>query len=87
MEKLSRQKYTQEFREQAVKLVIDQELTIPEATARLLISTKTLSKWLSRPATGNLARWMATAGLSATSKPKSPGSSGNLPKPTWNATS
>ncbi len=46
MEKLSRQDYTKEFREQAVKLVIDQELTIPEATTRLPMSTKTLSNRL-----------------------------------------
>jgi len=35
METLPRQKYTKEFREQAVRLVSEQELTIPEAARRL----------------------------------------------------
>jgi transposase len=38
MEKLPRQTYTKEFREQAVRLVIEQDLTIPEAAKRLSMS-------------------------------------------------
>jgi len=34
MEQLPRQKYTKEFREQAVRLVREQDLTIPEAVRR-----------------------------------------------------
>ena len=34
MERLPRQTYTKEFREQAVQLVQEQELTIPEAARR-----------------------------------------------------
>ena len=37
MEKLPRQKYTKEFREQAVKLVSEQSLTVPEAAKRLQV--------------------------------------------------
>ena len=54
MEKLPRQKYTKEFREQAVKLVVDQALMIPEAAARLSMSAKTLSKWLFKARHGKL---------------------------------
>jgi hypothetical protein len=38
METLPRQKYTKEFREQAVRLVIEQDLTIPEAARQLSMS-------------------------------------------------
>ena len=46
MEKLPRQKYTKEFREQAVKLVSEQNLTVPEAAKRLSMSGQTLSNWV-----------------------------------------
>jgi len=42
MERSQRQKYIKEFREQAVRLVLDQELTILEAAKRLAISEKML---------------------------------------------
>ena len=56
MEKLPRQKYTKEFREQAVRLVREQELTIPEAARRLSVSDKTLSNWVFTARHGQLAR-------------------------------
>ena len=43
MERLPRQKYTKEFREQAVRLVLEQDLTTPEAARRLAMSDKTLT--------------------------------------------
>lgn len=46
MEKLPRQKYRKGFREQAVQLVREQELTISEAARRLSMSDQTLSNWL-----------------------------------------
>ena len=46
MEKLPRQKYTKEFREQAVTLVSAQNLTVPEAAKRLSRSSQTLSNWV-----------------------------------------
>jgi transposase len=55
MEKLPRQKYTKEFREQAVRLVIEQELTIPEAARRLSMSGQTLSNWVFKARHGKLA--------------------------------
>ena len=48
MEQLPRQIYTQEYREQAVKLVIEQKLTIPAAARRLSMSAKTLANWVYR---------------------------------------
>lgn len=55
MEKLPRQKYTKEFREQAVRLVIEQELTIPEAAKRLSMSGQTLANWVFKARHGKLA--------------------------------
>jgi len=54
MEKLPRQIYTQEYREQSVKLVIEQKLTIPEAARRLSMSAKTLANWVFRARHGKL---------------------------------
>lgn len=42
MERVPRQQYTTEFREQAVQLVLEQKLPIPEAARRLTMSGKTL---------------------------------------------
>jgi transposase len=54
METLPRQKYTKEFREQAVRLVTEQELTIPEAARRLSMSDKTLANWVFKARHGKL---------------------------------
>ena len=42
MEQVPQQQYTKEFREQAVRLVLEQQVTIPEAGRRLSMSGKTL---------------------------------------------
>lgn len=55
METLPRQKYTKEFREQAVKLVSEQALTIPEAAKRLSMSGQTLSNWVFKARQGKLS--------------------------------
>ena len=55
MEKLPRQKYTQEFREQAVRLVIEQALTVPVAAKRLSMSDQTLSNWVFKARHGKLS--------------------------------
>ena len=52
MERVPRQQYTKEFREQAVQLVEDQELTISEAARRLTMSDKTLANWVFRARRG-----------------------------------
>ena len=55
METLPRQTYTKEFREQAVRLVIEQDLTVPEAARRLVMSNQTLSNWVFKARHGKLA--------------------------------
>ena len=56
MERVPRQQYTKEFREQAVQLVLEQELTTPEAARRLAISDKTLANGVFRARRGQLAK-------------------------------
>ena len=48
MEKLPRQVYTTEFRQQAVELITRDGLGIAEAARRLSISPKTLTNWVRR---------------------------------------
>jgi transposase len=54
MEQVPRQQYTKEFREQAVRLVLEQQVTIPEAARRLAMSGRTLERWVSRARQGQL---------------------------------
>jgi transposase len=54
MEKLSRQVYTTEFRQQAVELITRDGLSIAEAARRLAISPKTLLNWIRRAERGDL---------------------------------
>lgn len=54
MEQVPRQQYTKEFREQAVQLVLEQKLTIPEAARRLPMSGKPLKNWVGRARRGQL---------------------------------
>ena len=54
MEKLPRQKYTKEFRAEAVKLVIEQGLAVPQAARRLSMSDQTLSNWVFKARHGKL---------------------------------
>jgi transposase len=55
MEQVPRQQYTKEFREQAVRLVLEQQVTIPEAARRLTMSGRTLERWVGRARQGQLA--------------------------------
>jgi len=54
MDRLPRQKYTKEFREQAVR-VVHEGLTSPETARRLSMSEKTLANWIFRAQHGQLA--------------------------------
>jgi transposase len=54
MDRLPRQKYTKEFREQAVQVVREQKLTIPKAARRLAMSEKTPANWVFRARQGQL---------------------------------
>jgi transposase len=55
MTKLPRQSFTAEFREQAVQLVLAENLTLPEAASRLGMSAKTLGNWMRRARTDQLS--------------------------------
>ena len=47
-------KYNKEFREEAVKLVTEEKLSLPEAARSLSIPTSTLANWLKAKKTGKL---------------------------------
>ncbi len=55
MEQVPRQESTREFREQAVWLVLEQEVTISEAARRLTMSGRTLERWVCRARQGQPA--------------------------------
>ncbi|MBI2854304.1 MAG: transposase, partial [Chloroflexi bacterium] len=47
-------RYTREFREEAVKLVIEEKLSLPEAGRRLSLPPSTLGYWLKTHRAGKL---------------------------------
>ena len=47
-------KYTKEFREEAVKLVTEETLSLPEAARRLSLPTSTLANWVKAFKSGKL---------------------------------
>jgi transposase len=55
MERFPKAKYTQEFREEAVKLVIEQKLSASEAARRLQLPSNTLDNWLRKYKEGKLS--------------------------------
>lgn len=50
-----RQRYSPEFKAEAVKLVLEQEQTMSEVSRNLKISIKTLSNWITRARNGKIA--------------------------------
>lgn len=50
-----RQRYSPEFKAEAVKLVLEQEQTISDVSRNLKISIKTLSNWVTFARSGKLA--------------------------------
>ena len=48
MERISRQFYTQEFKEEAASLVENGGLTVAEASRRLSVSEQTLRNWIKK---------------------------------------
>lgn len=54
MEKLPRQVYTREFRQQAVEMVTREGLGIAEASRRLSLSPRTLTNWVRRAKNASL---------------------------------
>ena len=47
-------RYTKEFREEAVKLVTEKNLSLPEAARRLSLAPSTLSNWVKASKAGRL---------------------------------
>ena len=47
-------RYTREFRQEAVKLVAEQKLSLPEAARRLSLAPSTLSYWVKASKAGKL---------------------------------
>ncbi len=47
-------RYTKEFREEAVKLVTEEKLSLPEAARRLSLPPSTLGNWVKRFKAGSL---------------------------------
>ncbi len=54
MERIPNGKYTREFREEAVKLVTEGGLSVPEAGRRLSLPPSTLNTWVKAYKTGKL---------------------------------
>lgn len=52
MERIPKQFYTIEFKEEAVKLVSDGGLTVADVSRRLSVSPQTLRNWIKRHADG-----------------------------------
>ena len=88
MEKLSRQVYTTEFRQQAVELITRDGLSIAEASRRLSILPKTLANWVGRAKDGDLPAGGGTPGTrSPTRKPSCHGCGERTLSCAWSATS
>lgn len=60
--RVTKRKFTLEFREEAVRLVVQERMTVLEAARRLEISDKTLANWVRAARQGKMPR--AGAGAS-----------------------
>ena len=54
MKRIPQGRYSKEFREESVKLVIDQNLSIPEVSRRLDVPKSTISNWVKASKSGKL---------------------------------
>ena len=54
MKKIPNGRYTREFREEAVKLVSEEGLSVPEVSRRLDVPKSTISNWLKAKRSGRL---------------------------------
>lgn len=54
MKRIPQGRYSKEFREEAVKLVLDQGLKVPEAARRLDVPKSTISNWVRASREGKL---------------------------------
>ena len=63
----TRRDYTQQFKDEAVRLVLQENLTTPEAARRIEISDKTLANWVRLARAGKRGGSAETAGHKAAS--------------------
>jgi transposase-like protein len=54
MERLPRGRYSKEFREEAVKLITEEKLSLPEAGRRLNLASSTIGNWVKADKAGKL---------------------------------
>ncbi len=54
MRRIPQGRYTKEFRQEAVKLVTEEKLSLPEAGRRLSLPTSTLANWVKAAKAGKL---------------------------------
>ena len=55
MQRIPRGRYTKEFREEAVKLITEKKLSLPEAGRRLNLSPSTIGNWVKADKAGRLS--------------------------------
>ena len=55
MERIPRGRYSKEFREEAVKLITEEKLSLPEAGRRLNLSPSTIGNWVKAYKAGRLS--------------------------------
>jgi transposase len=65
MERIPRGVYTKEFKEEAVKLVTNAGLSVPEVSRRLAVGKSTLEYWVRRTKEGALSDSSRKRGVSA----------------------
>ncbi len=54
MKRIPQGRYTKEFREEAVKLIVEEKLSLPEAARRLSLPPSTLGNWVKAYKAGKL---------------------------------
>jgi transposase len=54
MKGIPRRRYTKEFREEAVKLVTEEKMSLPEAARRLSLAPSTIGNWVKTYKAGKL---------------------------------
>ena len=79
--------YTPELREEAVKLVLTQGLTLEDAAVRLTIPKGTLANWWWLQGTVHRRKWPLVAAPFLNLKPRSPSCAKSSQRPAWSAIS
>ena len=65
----TRRKFTAEYKTEAVRLVLQEKLSVPEAARRLEISEKTLANWVRRARDGHALTGSLNADISSRKAP------------------